>query len=138
MLQSNNIQFLIIHCSDTSDDEYVTAEDIHQMHINFGWDGIGYHKIIEKDGSIKNGRPEFWIGAHTKGINSISLGVCMIGRLNFSQNQYKSLKNVIFKWKVKYPEAKILGHRDAIVTEKTCPNFNVELWVKKNKLNEDF
>ena len=37
------------------------------MHLKFGWDGIGYHKIINRSGKIENGRPEYWIGAHVKG-----------------------------------------------------------------------
>ena len=37
------------------------------MHLNFGWDGISYHKIITRDGNIINGRPEYWIGAHVYG-----------------------------------------------------------------------
>ena len=38
-------------------------------------------------------------------------------------------------WKKKYPKAKILGHRDFPNTKKTCPNFDVELWLKKVDLN---
>ena len=62
----------MVHCSDTPNDQSVQAKDIHIMHLNFGWDGIGYHKIITRDGSI-NGRPEYWIGAHVYGKNNVSL-----------------------------------------------------------------
>ena len=66
------------------------------MHLEFGWNGIGYHKIIKRDGEIENGRPEFWIGAHVYGKNDQSLGVCLIGRDNFSNNNiqltYTSIK----------------------------------------------
>ena len=65
------------------------------MHLSFGWDGIGYHKIILRNGNIQNGRPEYWVGAHVKGLNKISLGVCLIGRKKFTDNQFKSLK-IIF------------------------------------------
>ena len=33
-----------------------------------------------------------------------------------------------------YPKAKILGHKDSTITNKTCPNFDVKMWVKKNGL----
>ena len=66
MLKSDSIKFLVIHCSDTPDQEDIGASDIHKMHC-FGWDGIGYHKLIKRNGLIENGRPEFWIGAHVKG-----------------------------------------------------------------------
>ena len=76
MLKKKDIKILVIHCSDTDDNLCLNALDLHNMHIGFGWDGIGYHKIINKDGSLENGRPEYWVGAHVKGKNEISLGVC--------------------------------------------------------------
>ena len=84
MLNSENITNLIVHCSDTEDKKNLTAADIHQMHLNFGWDGIGYHKVIQRSGKIENGRPEYWIGAHVYGKNTQSLGVCLIGKNSFS------------------------------------------------------
>ena len=67
------------------------------MHIGFGWDGIGYHKVIH-NGTIENGRPEFWIGAHTWK-NHLSLGVCLIGKNKFTNEQFSSLENVLIGWK---------------------------------------
>ena len=88
MLKKENIKSLIIHCSDTPDSENLKAIDIHKMHLNFGWDGIGYHKIIKRNGLIENGRPEFWIGAHVKGLNEKSLGVCVLGKKDFTAKQF--------------------------------------------------
>ena len=102
------------------------------MHLNNGWDGIGYHKVILRSGVIENGRPEFWIGAHVKGLNNSSLGVCLIGSTKFTNKQFISLKKVLLNWKKKYPKAKILGHRDSTKTTKTCPNFDVVKWCKEN------
>ena len=134
MLISTNIKLLVVHCSDTDDREDLSALDIHKMHLNFGWDGIGYHKVICRSGKIENGRPEYWIGAHVKGKNNISLGVCLIGRDYFTEFQFSSLKEVLREWKFLYPEAKILGHRDTGNTSKTCPNFDVSVWCKDNNL----
>ena len=134
MLSSKNIELLIVHCSDTKDTNEIGAIDIHKMHLNFGWDGIGYHKIIRRSGKIENGRPEYWIGAHVKGKNHISLGVCLIGRDHFTNEQFSSLENVLRKWKILYPKAKILGHCDTGDTTKTCPNFDVVNWAKKLKI----
>ena len=134
MLVYEDIKLLVIHCSDTPDDKDLRALDIHEMHLSFGWDGIGYHKVICRNGNIENGRPEFWIGAHTFNKNERSLGVCLIGRNNFSDLQFLSLKNLLIEWKMKYPNSIILGHRDSINTNKTCPNFNVNEWCKKENL----
>ena len=125
MLDKTKINLLIVHCSDTPDDKDLRALDIHEMHLSFGWDGIGYHKVICRNGNIENGRPEFWIGAHTFNKNERSLGVCLIGRNNFSDLQFLSLKNLLIEWKIKYANSTIIGHRDAI-NKKTCPNCNIE------------
>jgi len=131
ILNNRSIKLLVVHCSDTEDNQNLSALDIHKMHLKFGWNGIGYHKIINRSGKVENGRPEYWIGAHVKGKNDISLGVCLIGRDNFTKNQFKSLKRVLKKWKKLYPNAKIVGHRDTGKTKKTCPNFDVISWSKK-------
>ncbi len=132
MLEKSKIKYLIVHCSDTPDHKNVGANFIHKMHLGFGWDGIGYHKIILRNGKIENGRPEYWVGAHVKGLNNISLGVCLIGRSKFTKSQFKSLRVVLNEWKNKYSNSIILGHRDAVKTKKTCPNFDVKLWCEKN------
>ena len=135
MLLKHKISLLIVHCSDTPNNQNLSAMDIHKMHLSFGWDGIGYHKIIKRSGKIENGRPEYWVGAHVKGKNDISLGVCLIGRDAFTKNQFKSLDRILKKWKEKYPNSKIVGHRDTGNTKKTCPNFDVISW-SKNKFYE--
>ena len=132
MLTKDKIKFLIVHCSDTPDKHDVDASFIHNMHLKFGWDGIGYHKVILRSGKIEDGRPEYWIGAHVKGKNEISLGVCLIGKDKFTKNQFISLKRILKTWKKKYPSAKILGHKDTGNTNKTCPNFDVITW-SRNK-----
>ena len=130
MLINKKISLLVVHCSDTPNNQNLSAIDVHKMHLSFGWDGIGYHKIIKRSGKIENGRPEYWIGAHVKGKNDISLGVCLIGRDDFTKNQFKSLERVLQKWKKLYPNAKIVGHKDTGDTKKTCPNFDVLIWSK--------
>ncbi len=132
MLEKKSITKLIVHCSDTPNELDLRASDIHKMHIGFGWNGIGYHKVICRDGKIENGRPEYWIGAHVKGINAESLGVCLIGRDVFTPKQYNSLKKVLLKWRSLYKTEQIFGHRDVVKTHKTCPNFDVKEWCLKN------
>ena len=130
MLIEKDVSLLVVHCSDTANNENLSAIDIHKMHLGFGWDGIGYHKIINRSGKIENGRPEYCIGAHVKGKNDVSLGVCLIGKDNFTKNQFASLKKILKQWTIKYPNAKIVGHKDIGNTKKTCPNFDVISWSK--------
>ena len=134
MLEAENIRYLVVHCSDTPDDAPVGVRDIHAMHLGFGWDGIGYHRVIARDGSVHHGRPDFWIGAHVKGFNTESLGVCLIGRTGLTDAQFAALETVLRGWKARYPQAKICGHCDFDYTEKTCPNFDVAAWCARTGL----
>ena len=135
MLVNENIKYLVVHCSDTNNNENIGAKEIHELHLSFGWDGIGYHKVIQRSGVVEMGRPEFWIGAHVFEHNQESLGVCLIGKNQFTTKQFNSLKTILSNWKVKYPQAKIVGHCDFNNTDKTCPNFNLKKWLIKVNLN---
>ena len=102
MLDPQKIAYLVVHCSDTADDDALTGRDIHQMHLGFGWDGVGYHRIICRDGVIEYGRPDYWVGAHVRGFNDVSLGVCLIGRQSFTDAQMQALETVLRNWTVSY------------------------------------
>lgn len=134
LLTPRDIRYLVVHCSDTPDDEPLNARDIHKMHLGFGWDGIGYHRIITRDGETQKGRPEYWVGAHVYGHNQESLGVCLIGRNTFTEEQMDALEDLLRTWREEYPQAEICGHRDFATTEKTCPNFDVAGWLKARGL----
>ena len=129
----SHIKFLVVHCSDT-EFELHKARDIHNLHLNFGWEGIGYHKVIKRNGVVESGRPEYWVGAHVMGHNKYSLAVCLIGKNNFTKKQMHSLKKILLRWKKKYPFANVMGHRDFDNVKKTCPNFNVKDWYQKEIL----
>ncbi len=128
VLDASAIRYLVVHCSDTPDDEPMGAREIHQMHLGFGWHGVGYHRVITRDGVIEAARPDYWQGAHVYGHNEISLGVCLIGRSAFTDAQFASLETVLRGWLADYPDACICGHRDFDYTDKTCPNFDVASW----------
>ena len=132
LLLKEQIKYIVVHCSDISG--HHNAEDIHRLHLSFGWEGIGYHKVIKKNGEIENGRPEFWKGAHVYNHNHESLGICLIGKNQFSSLQFDSLKKLLLIWKKKYPYAIIQGHRDFLNSKKTCPNFDVKSWILKENI----
>ena len=127
-LSPDSVEMLVVHCSDTPDDQPFGAREIQNMHLGFGWDGIGYHQVIRRDGTRESGRPDYWKGAHVGGVNDRSLGVCLIGRVSFTPAQMHSLAGLLFEWLEKYPSARVLGHRDAVETHKTCPNFDAAAW----------
>lgn len=130
LLKKDDIKYIVVHCSDTPDKKNLSALDIHEMHLGFGWNGIGYHKIIQRNGVIENGRPLYWVGAHAYGYNEESISICLIGRKSFTKEQFASLKKFLDWSKITYPMSKIVGHYEITKSKKTCPNFDVNKWYK--------
>lgn len=138
------INKIVIHCSATIEGQNFTVADITKWHKARGFTTIGYHYVIYLDGTIHEGRPEDQIGAHVTGQNSDSIGICYIGGLDKAGKpkdtrtdvQKVALLALIKELKEKYPDAKVLGHRDCspdlngngIIEEwewlKACPCFD--------------
>ena len=124
---------VVIHCSATREGQYFNADDIHRWHKAKGWSGIGYHIVILLDGTVEYGRPLHTIGAHTRGINYKSLGVCLIGGVDADGNpkdtrteaQKESLIAVIDALKKDYEGITIHGHNE--FSPKACPSFVVAM-----------
>lgn len=115
----------------------IGKEEIDRGHRNRGWLSIGYHYVIRRDGTIEEGRPEEQAGAHAKGHNYHSIGICLVGGLsdskgepedNFTEAQYAALRDLVDRLQVKYMGAKVLGHRDLPNVKKDCPCFEVSVW----------
>jgi len=131
----------------------IGAKKIRQWHKLRGWSDIGYHYVIRRDGRIELGRPIEQVGAHVKGHNSDSIGVCMVGGLdedlevttkpavNFGA-QWESLEIIVRFLKSIWPNAEVLGHRDLSPDTdgdgtvepsewlKQCPCFDAREWWK--------
>ena len=80
------ITLIVIHCSAVRPDQTSSAKEIEKWHKDRGFNGIGYHYVIRRNGEIEPGRPESVIGAHchVKGQNhnKHSIGVCYEGGLD--------------------------------------------------------
>jgi len=124
------INKIIIHCSATPEGRKTSAEEIKSWHLERGFSDIGYHYIVHLDGSISYGRNIEKIGAHSKGQNKMSIGVCYIGGLDEcldpkdtrTPQQKESLLILLKTLKKLHSKAVIYGHRD--FSEKACPSFN--------------
>jgi len=137
---TREIGLIVVHCSAT-DDRDIGVKEIDQWHKARGWSGIGYHFVIRRYGTIEIGRDINVSGAHTKGHNSGSIGICMVGGVdskgnpenNFNQIQFEALdellSELLFMSNVK-GGVEIKGHYD--FSNKACPSFDVEKF-KKNR-----
>ena len=54
ILFTEKVKLLVVHCSDTEDSQNLSATDLHKMHLKFGWDGVGYHKIINRSAKLSS------------------------------------------------------------------------------------
>ena len=119
---------IIIHCAATTPDMDIGAEEIDQWHRARGWDGIGYHFVIRRSGLVEEGRSLDKVGAHVRGHNAHSVGICLVGgkdQFDFTIGQMKSLDSLVHSLLRDYPDATIKGHQD-YDTNKECPRFNVQ------------
>lgn len=125
---------LIVHCSATPEGRDVKTETIKDWHVNGNhWKDIGYHYVIELNGSIHKGRDENIIGAHCSGQNANSIGICYVGGVakdgktpkdTRTEAQKQSLIKLLKELKAKYPNATIHGHRE--FAAKACPSFDAK------------
>ena len=132
------IEKIVIHCSDS---EFGNASLIREWHTKErGWQDIGYHYVItngvleycrpyiaERDGAVEEGRPIETTGAHVKGHNKTSIGICLIGKMHFTGKQlYDSLPTLLCllipRYKLTIDD--VYGHTE-LDSKKTCPNFAV-------------
>ena len=133
---------VVIHCAATPSSMDIGVKEIKKWHIDDnGWDDIGYHFVIRRDGTLEIGRDESMIGSHARAVNGTSLGVCLIGGYgsggwenNFNNKQFEALKDITVKLKDKYKIKKIIGHNE-VDDIKQCPSFNVKEWLIKEDIN---
>lgn len=127
---------IAIHCSATKPDQVVDTDIIRQWHLDRGWSDIGYHYIIERDGSTETGRPIERAGAHVQGNNQNSIGICLVGGIdkngkpdaNYTRFQWDSLEFLVSMLTEKHKIQIVKGHRDYGGVSKVCPCFDVRCW----------
>ena len=127
------INRIIIHCSATPEGRDIDAATIRDWHVNGNkWSDIGYHYVIKLDGTIESGRPLDISGAHTKGHNKDSIGICYIGGADadmnpkdtMTQEQEDSMRELIFSLRMVWDKTLTLhGHNE--YASKACPSFKV-------------
>ena len=128
---------IIVHCADTPEGRDDKAADIRRWHLERGFSDIGYHYVVDLDGTIEPGRDVEIAGAHTTGHNADSIGICYIGGADTDMKpkdtrteEQKTALRLLLKYLVqKYPGAKIYGHRD--FAKKACPCFDAKTEYKE-------
>ena len=140
-----SIQYIVVHCSATRANIPFTEEQLLKCHLQRGFKYIGYHFYITRDGELHHCRPVSEPGAHVRGFNRHSIGICYEGGLDRdghpadtrSPAQRAALRGLVYQLLKQYRNTRVCGHRDLSpdidgdgVVEpqewvKQCPCFDV-------------
>ena len=143
------INEIIVHCTATRPGWWIdrsTSEkvaEVRRWHVqDRGWSDIGYHYLIDRDGTVATGRPIDRIGAHVRGHNRGTIGVSLFGghgsaeadsfSEHFTPKQDAALRKLLSDLGEKYSITKISGHNQ--YAAKACPGFSVVAWLKEAPL----
>lgn len=153
MARRGKTDFIVVHCSATKPQADIDVDTIREWHIGKGWADVGYSCVIKRNGLVQMGRHPDDVGAHVVGLNSRSVGICLVGGLYatgaeadddfpglYTPEQSSALLETLEFYRLLYPSAQIVGHRDLSpdknmdgkITKnewlKTCPGFDVKSW----------
>ena len=133
-----DVDIIVLHCSDSS---FGDRDLIDKWHKERGFDCVGYHYVIcngyrssdsnldiALDGKIQSGRDLNSVGAHVKGFNQRSIGICLIGKTRFTARQFLALARLLRSLNRFAPHARIVGHND-LNPRKECPCFDVSHFI---------
>ncbi|KGQ36481.1 N-acetylmuramoyl-L-alanine amidase [Gallibacterium genomosp. 1] len=167
------ISLIVVHCSATQNGKSLRTKTQTAAQVIDGWHAkrgfkrranppmfnshlqhIGYHFVIDVDGTVETGRQIGEIGAHVKGHNAGSIGICLVGGVTidgknygrYTTKQWQALHRLLRELEAKFPRAKICGHRDLSpdlngdgkITSnewiKDCPCFDVWSWLDSEQV----
>jgi N-acetyl-anhydromuramyl-L-alanine amidase AmpD len=129
-----SVDFIIIHCTATREDVDYSVDQLRRDHRKRGFEDIGYHFYIKRDGSLTQPRHIYQVGAHCRPYNYNSIGVCYEGGLRAdgtpadtrTEAQKAKMKEVVLNLLKVFPNAVVRGHRDMKrAVPKLCPCFDV-------------
>ena len=158
LINKLNPKYIVIHTA-AAIDRNIDVKKIDAWHKARGWSEIGHHFVIIDDqhdnlpdGTIQEGRSLSKIGAHTRGLNKMSIGIVMVGhgdKRELTDKQLESLLQLLQSLLRQYPEIKIdnvIGHSEldhlinkgvldeSYLTRTTCPGRKVNMEEIRDKL----
>lgn len=128
---NRNIKYIVLHCTATSQNTSISAIQSYWQK-QLGWKMPGYHFIVKPDGELVQLLPIEQVSNGVQGFNSQSVNISYIGGVDQDNvpldNRTPAQKVTILKklkeLKLKFPLAKIQGHRDFPNVHKACPSFD--------------
>lgn len=131
------IDYIVLHCTATS--QKATVKGIFAGWKARGWTNPGYHFLIMPDGTVHNLQPIEKQSNGVQGYNKNSIHISYVGGVNSSNvpmdnrtpEQKQKMIELIKDMSTRFPDARILGHRDFPGVKKACPSFDVKKWLEE-------
>ena len=135
-----DIKYIAIHCT-AGQPTQTTKSILDYWKNNLKWKSVGYHYLINADGSIEKLADESQITNGVAGFNSVLINISYKGGIDAqgkpkdtrTEAQKKSMHNILIDLRKRYPKAIIQGHRD-FGAKKACPSFDVKQWLKEENI----
>jgi len=112
------IKYIAVHC--TAGNQTTTVKELELEFKRKGWKNPGYHYVVTVDGNIHQLLDTEKISNGVRGYNSVTVNVAYTGGIdavgkpvdNRTDEQKKSLRQLLKLMRDKFPKAIIQGHRD--------------------------
>jgi len=146
---NRDVTEVVVHWTETPTNKNIGSEEINAIHLEAGLNGIGYHYVIRRDGSLQRGRPVNIQGEHAvnNGHNDRSIGIAFVGGINvpsetdnienflsvrsLTRSQFNTFDHFCRSFYNVFSGGQIVGHQD--IDELTSdPGFDVRAYVKAN------
>ena len=140
---------VVVHWSETPTNKNIGSEEINETHLASELNGIGYHYVIRRDGSLQRGRPANIVGEHAiaNNHNQRSIGIVFVGGINvpsetrniedftsvqsLTRSQFNTFDHFCRSFYNVFEGGQIVGHSD-IDELANDPGFDVRAYVKAN------
>lgn len=140
---------IVVHWTETPTNKNIGSEEINKIHLESGLNGIGYHYVIRRDGSLQRGRPINIQGEHApvNKHNERSIGIVFVGGINvpsgtsnlenfisvqsLTRSQFNTFDHLCRAFFARFPGGQAVGHNDIDPIEDD-PGFNIREYVLAN------
>ncbi len=131
---SRAVDRVFLHCSASDNVDHDNVATMRKWHKERGWNDVGYHLFIRKNGQLEAGRSLEQSPAAQKGNNRGTIAICLHGldEDKFTEAQFDTLRSLCVVINNAYGgDLTFHGHRE--VASKACPVFDYKAILKLDR-----
>lgn len=120
-----HVDRVFVHCSASDAEAHDDVSVMREWHLKRGWNDVGYHFFVKKDGTLQTGRSVEQTPAAQSGHNTGTIAICLHGLevSKFTETQFFTLRRLCEDINAAYGGSVTFhGHRE--VAAKDCPVFD--------------